>query len=252
MAPLLNGEQHEPKLLHGVASKGSDEWLLVRHTGAVYREYECAPSSGAPPARRSPTALYRLVGPVQSTGRLADASDVPCGALTPIHWRSDRLGADAHLSLSRHLLSDPVMSTTSWKQCARVGPPPPDPHPTHLAHGVTERLAHTQGVPPCHQPLQAARVDMQGDRAGRLDIRRSSDERGTTRCRTAGAEPTRMCACWHEAGRVVHASSICHPARILPNATHCTACNLCRPIPYALHKVATCLTLPLQASPGEH
>ncbi len=54
MAPLLNGEQHEPKLLHGVASKGSDEWLLVRHTGAVYREYECAPSCGAPPARPGP------------------------------------------------------------------------------------------------------------------------------------------------------------------------------------------------------
>lgn len=43
MAPLLNGEEHEPPLVQGAASKRSDEWLLLRASGAVYREYTCAP-----------------------------------------------------------------------------------------------------------------------------------------------------------------------------------------------------------------
>ena len=73
MAPLLNGEEHEPKLLHGVASKSSDEWLLVRHTGAVYREYECAHFPARHLHSGPLTSPRRHVGPMNPCWRLADA-----------------------------------------------------------------------------------------------------------------------------------------------------------------------------------
>jgi hypothetical protein len=93
MAPLLNGVQHEPQLVHGLAAKGSDDWLLNRFTGQVFREYECA--SGTEHLEPSPAPLWssRTGRPTaaHNPSRARDRSMVPCRRL-----KSTMRGADAH------------------------------------------------------------------------------------------------------------------------------------------------------------
>lgn len=43
MCPLLNGNEYKPQGVQGELSKATEELFLIRFTGQVFRDYECAP-----------------------------------------------------------------------------------------------------------------------------------------------------------------------------------------------------------------
>ena len=138
--PLLNGDEHAPPLLHGVASKGSDEWLLVRHTGAVYREYECAPSpqratcSSAP---RQPQTPRRATTP-HTEARRCSRRPVWGTETNPLALGSGRRDCESGLVATPRLRCDHVRPPRG--HYAHVPAPTPGPSP---ATSLEARLSHS-------------------------------------------------------------------------------------------------------------